>query len=66
MTWNDTLGNLKTIDLWRQKITRDDIKVVKEAYKLLYRSQLNLKQALEELGRLDQLPALQALITLIN
>ncbi|MBV9878222.1 MAG: acyl-[acyl-carrier-protein]--UDP-N-acetylglucosamine O-acyltransferase, partial [Verrucomicrobia bacterium] len=58
---------INQVGLERRGFSPEAIRVLKEAFRILYRAKLNTKQALDEIGRnLPELPELRDLITFIE
>lgn len=58
--------SINLVGLRRAKIARDVIAAIKEAFRLIYQSGLNTKQALEEIRKLPQSPEITDLIDFIE
>jgi len=61
-----TVRSLNLVGLRRAKVARESIASLKEAYKLLYLSGLNTKQALEEIKKLKSSPELGTMVQFIE
>ena len=57
---------LNSVGLRRGGYTKSDLVSIKAAYKSLYRSNLNVKQAMEEIKQLEQTEALTYLIQFLE
>jgi UDP-N-acetylglucosamine acyltransferase len=58
---------INLVGLERRGFSSETVRVLKEAFRILYRAKLNTKQALAEIGRsLPGSPELQDLITFIE
>ncbi len=57
---------MNTIGLRRNNYSKEDIANIKAAYKALYRSNLNVKQALEEIKALERTPGLAHLVQFLK
>ncbi len=57
---------LNTIGLQRSGFTPDTISALQQAYRLFYRSSLNIRQALERAGELPKLPEVEAFVGFIE
>lgn len=61
-----TVRAVNLVGLRRAKFTAKTISIVKEAYKLLYMSDLNTEQAVEGMGKLEKSPELDHLMKFIK
>ena len=60
------IRGVNLIGLRRAKVSRDVIKSITEAYKLIFTSDLNTAQAIEEIGKLSPSKELENLVEFIK